>query len=53
MEVALGERTFQELRLVRHSPFVRREVAMKGYEGPNTAWAISFEGLQEFLKTAR
>jgi adenylate cyclase len=51
MDVALGERTFQELKLPRESAFARREVAMKGYDGPNTAWAISFEGLQEFLRT--
>ena len=28
----------------------RREVELKGYEGPPTAWAISFQGLQEFLR---
>ncbi len=52
MEVALGERTFEELNLVEQSAFVRRQVVMKGYDGPSTAWAISFEGLQELLKTA-
>jgi adenylate cyclase len=52
MDVALGERTFQELKLPVESAFVRREVAMKGYDGPNIAWAISFEGLLEFLRTA-
>jgi adenylate cyclase len=51
MDVALGERTFQELKLPGESAFVRREVAMKGYDGPNTAWAISFEGLRDFLRT--
>lgn len=48
--VALGERTFTELRLPRVSPFVERQVELKGYEGPSTAWAISFDDLQEFLK---
>jgi adenylate cyclase len=52
MGVALGERTYQELALSGQSAFVRREVALKGYEGPNSAWAISFEGLQAFLKPA-
>jgi adenylate cyclase len=50
--VALGERTYQELALTAQSAFVRHEVAMKGYEGPNSAWAISFEALQAFLKPA-
>jgi adenylate cyclase len=50
--VALGARTFQELMLTAdsNSPFARREVEMKGYEGPSTAWGISFEALQEFLR---
>jgi adenylate cyclase len=47
--VALGERTFEELGLPAGSPFTRREVELKGYESPSTAWAISFEQLQEFL----
>jgi len=46
--VALGERTFTELRLEK-SPFSRREVELKGYDGPSTAWGISFEALGEFL----
>jgi adenylate cyclase len=46
--VALGERTYQELRLDR-SPFMRRKVELKGYEGPSTAWAVSFDALAEFL----
>jgi adenylate cyclase len=52
MGVALGQRTFQELALTAGSgsSFARREVELKGYEGPSTAWGISFEGLQEFLK---
>ncbi len=49
--VAVGERTFQELKLAELCPFVRREVELKGYEGPSTAWATSFEELQAFLET--
>jgi adenylate cyclase len=49
--VALGERTFAELGLDPGSPFTRREVDLKGYEGPSTAWGISFESLVEFLRT--
>jgi len=52
MGVALGARTFQELELTAGSstPFAKREVQMKGYEGTSTAWGISFEALGEFLK---
>lgn len=49
--VALGDRTFSELRVDAGAPFSRREVEMKGYEGRNTAWGISFESLREFLRT--
>ena len=52
MGVALGERSYQELALTGQSAFVKHEVALKGYDGANSAWAISFEGLQEFLKVA-
>ncbi len=48
--VALGERTFSELKLPTIFPFVRREVALKGYEAPAVAWAISFDELQHFLR---
>jgi len=48
--VALGERTFAELGLDPDSPFTRREVELKGYDGPSTAWGISFESLFEFLR---
>lgn len=48
--VALGERTFAELRLPQAAPFARREVELKGYEGPSTAWAVSFTDLAEFLR---
>ena len=47
--VALGERTFAELALPAPSPFVRREVELKGYDALSTAWAISFVDLQKFL----
>jgi adenylate cyclase len=47
--VALGERTFEELRLAEAEPFLRREVELKGYDAPSTAWAVSFEALAEFL----
>jgi adenylate cyclase len=49
--VALGERTFADLGLAPGSPFSRREVELKGYEGASTAWGISFESLCEFLRT--
>jgi adenylate cyclase len=51
MGVALGERTFAELALDPASPFTRREVELKGYEGLSVAWGISFESLFEFLRT--
>ncbi|HKE23741.1 MAG TPA: adenylate/guanylate cyclase domain-containing protein [Bryobacteraceae bacterium] len=47
--VALGERTFEELRLAEAAPFLRREVELKGYDAPSTAWAVSFAALAEFL----
>jgi len=49
--VALGERTFAELGQAPDYPFSRRQVDLKGYEGPSTAWGISFESLVEFLRT--
>lgn len=51
MGVALGERTFEELRLARPVPFLRRQVELKGYDSPSIAWAVSFERLAEFLST--
>jgi len=48
--VALGGRTSSELSLEAESLFSRREVELKGYESPSTAWAISFDGLREFLR---
>lgn len=51
LDVALGQRTFEELALPAGSPFMRREVELKGYESPCNAWATSFEKLYEFLRT--
>ena len=47
--VALGQRTFEELKLPAAVPFSRREVALKGYDHPTTAFAISFDDLQQYL----
>ena len=47
--MVIGDPTFKELGLDGVSPFVRREVALKGYESLNTAWAVSFEDLRRFL----
>ncbi len=49
--VALGERTYAEVASSRASPFQRREVELKGYDSKGTAWAVSFEGLREFVKS--
>ncbi len=48
--VALGERTYSEIEVSGPSPFLRREVELKGYDAPRTAWAISFDGLRDFVK---
>jgi adenylate cyclase len=50
MGIALGERTYTELTPVSREAFVQRQVELKGFEGPSTAWAISFEGLQQLLR---
>jgi adenylate cyclase len=52
MGIALGERAFQELGLPGDSPFTRRSVALKGYEGPSAAWTTSFEELRVFLRAS-
>ena len=52
MGIALGERTHSELPPDKRSAFVRRDVELKGYDGPNSAWAISFDGLRDLLKKA-
>jgi adenylate cyclase len=50
--VAIGGTVYQSLADAARSGFVRREVELKGFEGVNTAWAISFEDLQNTLKRA-
>lgn len=47
--VVIGDATHRELGIGQPSPFVRREVALKGYETLSTAWASSFEDLRRFL----
>jgi adenylate cyclase len=47
--VAIGERLYAGLPAGAKSCFVRKEVDLKGYEGPSTAFGISFEGLAEML----
>lgn len=47
--IALGERTFDELKMPANSPFERRQVSLKGYESPTTTWATSFEALRRYL----
>jgi len=48
--VALGERTYNELGVAARECFARREVELKGYDGPSVAWAISFEALRGMLR---
>ena len=48
--VAVGERTAHELGLPGGAPFAEREVELKGYEGVSKTWAISFDGLKDFLR---
>ena len=50
LSVALGERAYEELHLSKPAPFTRRQVELKGYEGPSIAWAVSFEALLAFLR---
>jgi adenylate cyclase len=51
MPVALGERTYSEMRMPT-APFERREVELKGYDSPSAAWATTFELLRDFLSEA-
>ncbi len=46
MGIALGERAWSELAIDIRGAFVERRVELKGYDGPSTAWAISFEALR-------
>jgi adenylate cyclase len=50
MSVAIGENTYEQLVSPALSRFTRRQVELKGYEGPSTAWAISFQDLNDFLQ---
>jgi adenylate cyclase len=50
MGIAIGEKTYEQLVSPALASFTRKQVDLKGYEGPSVAWAISFQGLQEFLK---
>jgi adenylate cyclase len=47
--VAVGDPTFRELGLTTTAPFIRSEIALKGYEALSTAWGVSFRELREFL----
>jgi adenylate cyclase len=47
--VLVGDPAFHELNLAVPAPFIRREVALKGYEAVSTAWAISFDDLRRFV----
>src|ERR1700704_562743 len=47
-ELRFGENTYDQLVSPALASCPRREVELKGYEGPPTAWAIAFQGLQEF-----
>jgi len=50
MGIAIGGKTYEQLVSPALASFTRKQVDLKGYEGPSVAWAISFQGLQEFLK---
>lgn len=47
--VALGEASYARLAEPSRTGFIQRQVELKGYESPSTAWAISFEGLRDLL----
>lgn len=50
MGVAIGEKTYEHLVSPALASFTRQQVELKGYDSPSTAWAITFHGLQEFLR---
>jgi adenylate cyclase len=52
MSVAIGERVYLGLPAGARSCFARREVVLKGYDGPSMAFGISFEGLEAMLGRA-
>ena len=45
MGIAIGEKTYEQLVSPALASFTRKQVDLKGYEGPSVAWAISFQGL--------
>ena len=50
MGVAIGERVYLGLPDGARRSFARRDVHLKGYDGPSMAFGISFEALAEMLK---
>jgi adenylate cyclase len=50
LSVILGEGAFSAWKRLESGPFRRCEVELKGYEVPITAWAISFEDLEELVE---
>ena len=48
--MAIGGSVYEALAQAARAGFVRYEVKLKGYEGPNIAWAISFEDLKGTLR---
>jgi adenylate cyclase len=50
MGVAIGEKSYMQIESPALTSFTRKQVELKGYDGPCTAWAITFQGLQEFLQ---
>jgi adenylate cyclase len=50
MGVAIGEKTYEHIVSPALSSFTRKQVELKGYEGPSIAWAISFQDLRDFLQ---
>jgi adenylate cyclase len=51
--ILIGDPAFRRLGLAEPSPFVRHEVALKGYEELSTAWTVSFEDLRRFVASAK
>jgi adenylate cyclase len=49
LSVILGEGAFGAWTKLKSGPFRRFETQLKGYEAPMTAWAISFEDLEQFM----
>jgi adenylate cyclase len=53
LSVILGEGAFAAWKALEMAPFRHCEVELKGYEGPMSCWAISFEDLESFVDTRR